>query len=108
MPRMAADTSVRPVRAAAFAKVNLTLRVLTKLWRLDLRAARLQRIASDLGADVPFFLLGGTALGVERGNVLIPQPDGDPAWVVVVLPAFGVSTVEAYRWWDADNRSRGV
>ena len=82
------------------------MRALAKLWHLHLSTVRMRRIASDLGADVPFFLEGGTALGVGRGNVLVAQPDGPSAWVVLVLPSFGVSTVAAYGWWDADSRAR--
>ena len=82
------------------------MRALAKLWRLDFSTARMHRIASDLGTDVPFFLEGGTALGVGRGDVLVAQPDGPVAWVVLVLPSFGVSTAVAYGWWDADNRGR--
>jgi len=81
------------------------LRALAKLWRLDLPPARMQRIAAELGADVPFFLQGGTAIGIERGDVVRAQPDAQPSWVVLVLPSFGVHTIAAYRWWDADNRA---
>ena len=68
-------------------------------------AALLRAIAPTLGADVPYFLEGGTVLGVERGDVLVPQPDARPAWVVLALPDFGVSTAEAYAWWDADRNA---
>ena len=81
------------------------IRALAAWWRIDLRARRVRQVAADLGADVPFFLHGGTALGVGRGDVLVPIPDALKAWVVLVLPAFGVSTAEAYRWWDKDQRA---
>ena len=74
------------------------------LWRVD--AARPCADAPlTLGADVPYFLEGGTALGLERGDLLFPLVDHPPAWVVLVLPAFGVSTKEAFAWWD--QRGRG-
>ncbi len=76
------------------------LRALGKIWRVD--TADLRAIAPTLGADVPYFLEGGTVLGVERGDVLVPQPDAKPAWVVLALPDFGVSTAEAYKWFDTD------
>ena len=63
-------------------------------------AQRCTRSAAALGADVPFFLEGGTALGLERGDLLFPLVDAPPAWVVLVLPAFGVSTKDAFGWWD--------
>jgi 4-diphosphocytidyl-2-C-methyl-D-erythritol kinase len=83
-----------------------TLRVLARMWNVD--AARVRQTARALGADVPYFLQGGTALGVERGDVLFPLTDWPAAWVVVVLPPFGVSTKDAYAWFDAGrNRQTG-
>jgi 4-diphosphocytidyl-2-C-methyl-D-erythritol kinase len=81
------------------------IRGLAALWRIPVRAPRLGRLAADLGADVPFFSEGGTALGVERGDVLVPLKDEPRSWVVLVLPGFRVSTVDAYRWWDEDDPS---
>jgi 4-diphosphocytidyl-2-C-methyl-D-erythritol kinase len=80
-----------------------TIRALEALWRVNLGTRRVHRIAADIGADVPFFLEGGSAVGVGRGDVLIRMADAPPAWVVLVLPAFGVSTRDAYGWWDAGN-----
>ena len=51
---------------------------------------------------MPFFFEGGTVLCVDRGDVLFPLIDRPSSWVVLVLPDFGVSTREAYRWWDDD------
>jgi len=58
---------------------------------------RLCALASELGSDVTFFLLGGTAVGVGRGNELFPLPDGPPRPGVLVAPGVHVSTAEAYR-----------
>ena len=77
-----------------------TLQALAALWGIRLARDRTHAIARALGADVPFFLEGGTVLGLERGDELFPLLDGPPHWVVLVLPDFGVSTVDAYRWWD--------
>jgi 4-diphosphocytidyl-2-C-methyl-D-erythritol kinase len=76
------------------------LRALAMLWRIRITRDALAGLAAQLGADVPFFLHGGTVLGIERGDVLIPQHDVPSAWVVVVVPNFGVSTVDAYKWFD--------
>ena len=54
-------------------------------------------IAQDLGSDVPFFLLGGAAVGVGRGTELFPLPDIPPAAGVLVVPGVHVNTAEAYR-----------
>src|SRR5271154_6862735 len=57
------------------------------------------RIAAELGSDVPFFLLGGRALGVGRGEEIYPLPEAAKRSVVVVSPAgIAVSTREAYGW----------
>lgn len=74
------------------------LRAFARLWRVDSR--KLGAIASELGADVPYFLEGGTVLGRGRGDILFPLPDEKPAWVTLIVPSFGVSTTDAYKWWD--------
>ena len=83
-----------------------TLRALCALWRIRASSAELHHAASALGADVPYFLEGGTALGFHRGDLLFPLDDIEPAWVVVVVPHFGVSTKEAFQWWDAAVKGR--
>jgi 4-diphosphocytidyl-2-C-methyl-D-erythritol kinase len=67
----------------------------------------LLRLAGELGSDVPFFLLGGRALGLGRGSELYPLPDGPQRWVLVVAPPFAVSTAEAYRRLNPDLTSGG-
>ncbi|HUK35736.1 MAG TPA: 4-(cytidine 5'-diphospho)-2-C-methyl-D-erythritol kinase, partial [Vicinamibacterales bacterium] len=83
-----------------------TLRALCVLWRVNASAAELQHAAASLGADVPYFLEGGTALGFHRGDLVYPLDDIAPAWAVVVVPEFGVSTKEAFAWWDEANNRR--
>ncbi|HXW05895.1 MAG TPA: 4-(cytidine 5'-diphospho)-2-C-methyl-D-erythritol kinase [Vicinamibacterales bacterium] len=67
----------------------------------------LRELASRIGADVPFFLSGGTALGLGRGEEIYPLVDLPRYWVVIVRPPFGVSTAEAYAWYDED-RAAGL
>jgi 4-diphosphocytidyl-2-C-methyl-D-erythritol kinase len=81
------------------------LRALASLWRVRLTRARLHRLAAAMGADVPYFLEGGTALGRDRGDRLSRLPDRPRAWVVLVVPRFGVSTKEAFRWLDEYRRA---
>jgi 4-diphosphocytidyl-2-C-methyl-D-erythritol kinase len=57
---------------------------------------KLMRLGAELGSDVPFFLLGGTAVGFGRGTELYPLPDHAPAYGLVVAPDVHVSTAEAY------------
>jgi 4-diphosphocytidyl-2-C-methyl-D-erythritol kinase len=60
---------------------------------------RLMEIASGLGADVPFFLSGGRALGVSRGDEIYPLPELPRQTVLVVSPAdLAVNTRRAYGW----------
>ena len=82
------------------------IRGLVALWRLDLPRERLQAIAASLGADVSFFLEGGTALGLDRGDLVFPLIDQQAAWVTLALPPFGVSTREAYGWFDETTMMR--
>jgi 4-diphosphocytidyl-2-C-methyl-D-erythritol kinase len=65
----------------------------------------LREVGATIGADVPFFLSGGTALGLGRGEEIYPLVDLPPHFVVIVRPPFGVSTAEAYGWYDDDRAS---
>lgn len=79
-----------------------TLLALTRLWGLEIPHRALASVAATIGADVPFFLSGGAALGVGRGDEIYPLADL-PRWsAVIVMPPFGVSTAEAYAWNDRD------
>ena len=72
---------------------------LSRLWAVGPRI-NLTAVAAEIGADVPYFLTGGTALGLSRGDDLYPLPDLPPYQVVLGLPGFGVSTAEAFGWFD--------
>jgi len=73
---------------------------LARLWQLDIDRRVLRDLGARLGADVPFFFEGGTALGLGRGDELHPLADFPSSAVLVVMPPFGVSTADAYRWHD--------
>lgn len=88
------------------ADAAVTLMALNRLWKLALDGPSLARIGARLGADVPFFLVGGTALGLGRGDDIYPLPDLPRVHVVLIRPGFGVSTVEAYGWYD-EERAHG-
>ena len=77
-----------------------TLRALARLWGVRMQASELANVATGLGADVPFFLRGGTALGLGRGDEITLLPDMPRHPVALVLPDFGISSREAYRWYD--------
>jgi 4-diphosphocytidyl-2-C-methyl-D-erythritol kinase len=61
--------------------------------------ADLPAIARKLGADVPFFLAGGTAIAEQRGDHLTPVPT-HPAWFAIAWPGVELSTSDVYRAWD--------
>jgi len=65
-------------------------------------------LAAQVGSDVPLFLVGGTSLGTDRGQEVYPLPDIEPVWTVVVAPALGVSTPQAFRDWDALCAQQGL
>jgi 4-diphosphocytidyl-2-C-methyl-D-erythritol kinase len=69
---------------------------LVSLWHLAPSGPDLHALASSLGSDVPFFLLGGRARGRGRGGELTPLPDGPEEWVLLFCPPFSLSTAEVY------------
>jgi 4-diphosphocytidyl-2-C-methyl-D-erythritol kinase len=70
-----------------------------RLTNTKLPLARLMEIAAGLGADVPFFLFGGRALAVNRGDEIYPLGDLPPRAILVVSPReISVSTKDAYEW----------
>ncbi len=73
---------------------------LARLWKVPVRPVQLTDVAATLGADVPFFLSGGTALGLGRGDEVYPLADLHRHWIVLLVPGFGVSTPDAYDWYD--------
>jgi len=57
-------------------------------------------IAAEVGSDLPLFLLGGTTLGVGRGEEVYPLPDLPATACVIAAPEIGVSIPQAFRDWD--------
>lgn len=78
------------------------LRGYLRFTRRDIPQPRLMEIAASLGADVPFFLFGGRALGIGRGDEIYPLPDVPKLTLLVVSPKdIHVPTPDAYRWLKA-------
>lgn len=86
------------------ADAAMTLLALNKLWKFDLDLTTLTRIGARLGADVPYFLVGGTSLGLGRGDDIYPLADLPTVHVVILRPGFGVATADAYTWFDQEKR----
>lgn len=70
---------------------------LAHLWDLKTTKRELSELGARLGADVPFFFTGGTALGRGTGAEIAPLADAPPMRLVVVTPAVKVPTAEAYK-----------
>jgi 4-diphosphocytidyl-2-C-methyl-D-erythritol kinase len=70
--------------------------------------ARRLEIAAQVGSDVPLFLIGGTILGLDRGQQVYPLPEIEPVWCVLATPEVGVSTPQAFRDWDALAATEGL
>jgi 4-diphosphocytidyl-2-C-methyl-D-erythritol kinase len=73
---------------------------LERALKKNLPAAEKLRMAAEVGSDLPLFLVGGTALGVGRGEQVYPLPDLPAISCVVVTPDVGVSTAKAFAEWD--------
>ena len=73
------------------------LRAVLSLSGRQLPLQRLLHLAAALGSDVPFFLFGGRALGLGRGEEVYPLPEGPARHCVLFFPGQGMNTTEAYR-----------
>ncbi len=72
-----------------------------------LRGAERLQMAGEVGSDVPLFLVGGSVLGLGRGEEVVPLPDFlGGVWCVVAAPEVGVSTPSAFAEWD--RRQQGL
>ena len=77
------------------------LRALNRAEGEPYTAEELARVGEQIGSDVPYCVLGGTALAEGRGEVLTPLPALPRCWVVVCKPDFSVSTPELFRAIDS-------
>lgn len=73
-----------------------TIFAVNKLWRMNLSSEEMKGIAMEMGSDVPFFMVGGTALGEGRGEILTPLDWPIDFTVLLVCPGIHVSTAWAY------------
>lgn len=84
-----------------------TLLALNRLWGLDWPRARLQELALELGADVPVFVFGASALAGGVGEVLEPLAL-PPAWYLVLMPSVAVSTAHIFQAPDLKRDSNPI
>jgi 4-diphosphocytidyl-2-C-methyl-D-erythritol kinase len=111
----AADLVLRTLRAKGQLRIRLTKRIpmgsglgggssnaagmllaLPRLLKKKISIEKLLDLARELGSDVPFFLLGGTAIGLGRGTELYPLPDVPPYPGLLITPDIHSSTALAY------------
>ena len=86
---------------AASSNAVATMIALERALKKKLSGAACLWIAAEVGSDLPLFLVGGTTLGVGRGEEVYPLPDLPSMAMVVVTPEVGVSTPQAFADWDA-------
>ena len=86
--------------AGGSADAAAALVALDRLWKLRTSDDDLLALAAGLGSDVPFALVGGTAVGTGRGELVEPVPDPATWWWVAVPSPVGLSTPAVYRRFD--------
>ena len=77
-----------------------TLLAIERALKRQLPASERLRIAAEVGSDLPLFLIGGTVLGVGRGEEVYAAPDLPSCSCVIATPEIGVSTPQAFADWD--------
>lgn len=84
----------------------VTLLALRKLWKIDISIEDLHPVATKLGSDIPFFLYGGAALGIGRGEIVEPIEDFTEEFMLVVAPNVAVATRDAFKRLRARNLTK--
>jgi 4-diphosphocytidyl-2-C-methyl-D-erythritol kinase len=74
----------------------VTLLALQKLWKVELATRDLLTIGKQLGADVPFFFMGGTCLGIGRGDEVYPLEDFTAPFLLLVNAGIQMPTAQVY------------
>lgn len=81
---------------------------LNELWGTDLRSAELQKVAEAVGSDVPYCILGGTALATSRGEELTSLPAPIEMWFVLGISHSALLTRDVYADWRAGESTSDV
>ena len=74
----------------------VTLLALQKLWNVQVAPPDLFNLGAQLGADAPFFLIGGTCLGVGRGDEIYPLADINEEFLLLINAGIAVPARDAY------------
>jgi 4-diphosphocytidyl-2-C-methyl-D-erythritol kinase len=78
-----------------------TMLALERALGVELQPEQRLRVAAEVGSDLALFLIGGTVLGLGRGEEVYPLEDIPPVPVVIAVPNVGISTPAAFARWDA-------
>ena len=93
---------------AASSNAVATMLGMERALGVSLAVADKLRIAAEVGSDVPLFLVGGTVLGIGRGEEVYPVLDLPTQHLVIVTPPIGVSTPKAFAQWDQLTAQSGL
>lgn len=77
-----------------------TLIGINKLLNLDLSDSELIKIGSSIGSDVPFCLIGGTAIVEGKGEKILPLESLEDIWIVLMKPSYNLLTKDIYKKYD--------
>ena len=94
------NTPVRAGMAGGSADAAAVLVGMNELYGARLSAAELCALGAQVGADVPFSIVGGTARVTGVGDILEPLKPCPPCFFTVCMPAGGISTPQAYARYD--------
>lgn len=80
-----------------------TLKTLIRMWKIKISPTQLQKLAAEIGMDVPFFLCGGTGYGTHFGEKVTPLPNLKIGPTIILMPTSSIkqSTQKAYKKIDA-------
>lgn len=92
--------------AGGSADAAAVLRALERHFEGRLGTEKLMEIAAEVGSDVPFCVMGGTALAEGRGEILSPLPPMPDCFFVICKPEFSISTPELFKKLDSSHSRR--
>ena len=90
------------------ADAAVTLLGLQKFFQREIPESELFEALGRLGSDVPFFAIGGLALGVGRGNEITAMEDETGYGLLIVHPGIPISTPEAYSWLTVSDKPSSI
>jgi 4-diphosphocytidyl-2-C-methyl-D-erythritol kinase len=80
-----------------------TFKGLRKLFNIDCTQAELCKLGEQIGSDIPFCIIGGTALATGRGEIITPIKSPPKCWTIIVNPRFSASTRDIYGRFKLEN-----